>query len=117
MRTRTATITCLLALAVTTGCSSDSDDKPADPPATSAVASPAAPLDQATARQACVEAVAEIPAGDNGEVPSEPIPEECTTLSASDYLDAYMDGIEQSNQEGQDALQDLIDQATESAQP
>jgi len=116
MRARRAATPVLLALALATaGCSSNStDDKPSKP--TTAAASSTPTIDQAAARQACVDAVAAIPADDNGEVPSEPIPDECASLSQADYLDAYMDGIEQSNQEGRDALQDLIDKASRSAE-
>ncbi|MFM9542308.1 hypothetical protein [Streptomyces turgidiscabies] len=118
MNARTAAVTVLLALAAfTAGCSSDSTtDKPAA--TATPAASPTPSIDQAAARQACVDAVAAIPADDNGEVPSEPVPDECKALTDGDYLDAYMDGIGQANQDGRDALQDLIDEASsEAAQP
>jgi hypothetical protein len=117
MRTRTALPAVLLTLAaLTAGCSnSDQPSKPAKPASTSATPTPT--VDAAAARQACVDAVAAIPAGDNGEVPSEPVPDDCKALSDSEYLAAYMDGIEQSNQNGRDALQDLIDEASKTAQP
>jgi ABC-type glycerol-3-phosphate transport system substrate-binding protein len=114
MRARITTVAVLAALTLTACSSSDSsDDKPSKPATTSA----APTADPAEARQTCVDAVAALPADENGEVPSEPVPDACKTLNASDYLDAYMDGIEQSNQAGRDALQDLIDEASEDAQP
>lgn len=112
MRTRTALPAFLLALAAAAvGCSSDStDDKPAA--ATSAPAASVTP-DQAAAQQACVDAVlAAVEAGTD-----DTRPEECASLSDSDYADVYMDGLQQHNQEGRDALQDLIDEASASAQP
>lgn len=117
MNTRTATCAALLALAfLTAGCSNDNTtDQPSSAQSTTAAATPT--VDQAAARQACVDAVAAIPVDENGEVPSEPIPDECAELSEGDYLDAYMDGIQQSNQDGRDALQDLIDEASENATP
>ncbi len=117
MNTRTTAATVLLALAAfTAGCSSDNTtgDKPTA--TATPAASPTPTIDQAAARQACVDAVAAIPADDNGEVPSEPVPDECQTLTDGDYLDAYTDGIQQSNQDGRDALQDLIDEASQSAE-
>lgn len=117
MHARTTTIAILLTLAAATaGCSSDTtDSKPDKPAAVTASATPT--VDEATARQACVDAVAAIPADANGEVPSEPVPDACASLDEDAYLDAYMDGIEQANQAGRDALQDLIDDASEAAQP
>jgi hypothetical protein len=117
MHARRAAVAVLVALAAVTACSSSdsTDGKPSktDQPAASSTPT----IDEAEARQACVDAVADIPADDNGEVPSEPIPDECASLTDGDYLDAYMDAIEQSNQEGRDALQDAIDEASEAAQP
>lgn len=116
MHIRRATAAALLALALgAAGCSSQSDDgKPSEP--TTAAASSTPTVDEAAVRQACVDAVANIEADANGEVPSEPVPDECSSLSQADYLRAYMDGIRQSNQEGRDALQDLIDEASRSAE-
>jgi hypothetical protein len=116
MHIRRAAAAALLTLALgATGCSGQADDaKPSEP--TTAAASRTPTVDAAAARQACVDAVAGIAADANGEVPSEPVPDECASLSQSDYLKAYMDGIEQSNQEGRDALQDLIDEASKSAE-
>lgn len=118
MHARTAACTALLALAaLTAGCSSSDQPSKPEKPSSTATAAPTPTVDAAAARQACVDAVAAIPADDNGEVPSDPIPDDCQALSSSDYLDAYMDGIEQSNQDGRDAMQDLIDEASKSAQP
>jgi len=115
MRTRKAAFAILLTLAAfTAGCSSSTDNKPSKTDSTTLSATPT--VDQAAARQACVDAVAKLPAGENGEVPSEPVPDECATLSQADYLKAYVDGIEQSNQQGRDTLQDLIDEASRSAE-
>ncbi|MFD3749737.1 hypothetical protein ACFWVT_05630 [Streptomyces cyaneofuscatus] len=106
MRTRT-TATAILLLAILTACSTESTPEPA------ATTSAAPADDKATTVQACIDAVAELPAGDDGSVPSEPVPAECAGLSDGEYLDAYMDGIEQSNKQGQQDLQDLIDDAAE----
>ncbi|MEW2570481.1 hypothetical protein [Streptomyces sp. NPDC047070] len=117
MHARTALAAALLALAAATaGCGSDSsNDEPSKSDKPAASASPS--VDEAAALQACVDAVADIPAGDNGEVPSEPVPDECADLDEGDYLDAYMDGIEQSNEQGRDDLQDAIDEASKASQP
>lgn len=113
MRARTAACAVLVVLAAVTGCSSDSnDDRGTDQPTTTAPAAAAADT-----YQACVDAVAAIPADDSGQVPSDPVPEACADLDEGDYLDAYMDGIAQSNQAGRDALQDLLDEASANAQP
>ncbi|RLV66341.1 hypothetical protein STAN_1862 [Streptomyces sp. CBMAI 2042] len=107
MRTRTAT-TVILLLAALTGCSAESGT-----PEPAATTSAAPTADKAATVQACVDAVAGLPAGEDGSVPSEPVPAECAGLSDGEYLDAYMDGIEQSNKQGQQDLQDLIDGAAE----
>ncbi|SCK20175.1 hypothetical protein YUYDRAFT_02094 [Streptomyces sp. ScaeMP-e48] len=107
MRTRTAAASILLA-ATLTACST----APSTPePATTTSAAPTA--DTATTVQDCIDAVAEIPAGPDGSVPSDPVPAECADLSDSEYLDAYMDGISQSNQDGIDDLEQQIEDATE----
>lgn len=117
MHARTTAIAVLLTLAAATaGCSSDTTDSKPDKP-TTVTTSPTPTVDAAAARQACVDAVATIPADANGEVPSEPVPDACSSLDDAAYLDAYSDGIEQANQAGRDALQDLIDEASEAAQP
>ncbi|MCA1217124.1 hypothetical protein [Streptomyces sp. 8L] len=107
MPTRSAAAAVLLAAAAfTAGCSSNSGStaKPS-PPATSAQPSSTAPaVDPAAARKACVDAVSAIPADGNGQVPSEPVPAACKSLSDSDYLDAYTDGIAKSNEAGRERL-------------
>ncbi|MBL3669065.1 hypothetical protein JL475_24340 [Streptomyces sp. M2CJ-2] len=120
MRTRTALAAALLALAaLTAGCSNDSsDDKPAA--ATTAPQPPAATIDPAEARQACVDAwadtISDRPADFDPEADSDTEPAECEGLPEDEWTDRYMEGLEQSNQAGRDALQDLIDEA-ETAQP
>ncbi|WP_073947640.1 hypothetical protein [Streptomyces kebangsaanensis] len=119
MRTRTALAAVLLALAALTA-ACGSDNKPSKPAATS-VATSAAAVDTAEARQACVDAWAETisnrPADFNPDTDSDTEPNECKGLPEGDWTDRYMDGLTQSNQDGRDALQDLIDQASEAAQP
>jgi hypothetical protein len=115
MRTRTALATALLALALgAAGCSSDSSDSK---PAKSTRQPAAATVDAAAARQACVDAVAALPANDDGEVPSDPIPGACKSLSKSDYVDAYMDGVEQGNQAARDDMQACLDDPTCTSYP
>jgi hypothetical protein len=104
MHTRTMAAAGLLAAGLLlTGCSSGSGgtDKPT-PAATITSAAPT--LSHADLIQACVDAVAGVPADDDGSVPSEPRPGPCTGLPEDEYLDAYMDGIQQSNQAGRDGL-------------
>lgn len=109
-RLTAAAITAGLLLAVT-GCSNDSPDP--KPAATTTTASASPTVDQATAIEQCTDAVAQLPADDDGSVPFEPAPTECAALDDDAYLDAYMDGVEQSNQKGRDALQDAIDDAAD----
>ncbi|MGW9597383.1 hypothetical protein ACWHLZ_44785 [Streptomyces chartreusis] len=117
MRIRTAIAAAAIFTTALAGCSpGSSDDKPSKP-ATSAAPSPTAAVDPAAARQACVDAVAAIAGDDSGEEPSEAVPAECQALGDSDYLDAVLDATRQSNQQGRDALQELIDEASEAAQP
>lgn len=113
MHARTALPAVLLALAAATaGCGTDSaDDKPSTPATSAAASTPA--VNDAAAIQACVDAVqAAVDAGTD-----DTKPDECASLTESDYLDAYMDGLEQHNQDGRDDLQDAIDEASEAAQP
>lgn len=107
MRTRTMAAAGLLTAVVLaiTSCSSGSDDKPAPTtPAATASTTTAPALSRAEITQACTDAVAEVPAGADGSVPSEPRPDACTGLPEDEYLDAYFDGIQQSNQAGRDKL-------------
>ena len=99
MHARTITTLLLCATALTACTTSDPAPAPDKPAATTA----APTLDQAQLTQQCVDAVAELPVDANGSVPSEPVPAECTALSDSDYLDAYMDGINQANQDALNA--------------
>ncbi|MEV5607001.1 hypothetical protein [Streptomyces sp. NPDC052225] len=112
MKTRTTLATVALLAAALTACSPEAPDPEPNAPATSS----APAVDPAQARQDCVDAVADLEPNDEGEVPSEPVPDACADLSSSDYLDAYMDGIEQSNQQGIDDLQDAIDKASQAAE-
>ncbi|MFJ9887167.1 hypothetical protein ACIQRW_15035 [Streptomyces sp. NPDC091287] len=107
MRTRTAAASILLAAALTACSAETSTPEPA------ATTSAAPKVDKATTVKACVDAVAELPAGPDGSVPSDPVPAECTDLSDSEYLNAYMDGINQSNREGIADLEQQIEDATE----
>ncbi|MGW1463853.1 hypothetical protein ACWCPT_05795 [Streptomyces sp. NPDC002308] len=106
MHARTIAAAALLT-ATLVGCSSTTTpDAPATQPATSAPA-----LSHAEQIEQCTAAVADIPAGPDGSVPSDPVPAECTALSDSEYLDAYYDGLAQSNKDGLQDLQDQIDEA------
>lgn len=101
-RVATALLTAVcLALA---GCAaSDDGTEPAEssPAATSSVD---AGLSAAEQVEACAAAITD--GGDS----SSP---ECADLSSDDYLDA----LQAANEAGGDALQDLLDEASESAQP
>lgn len=115
MRVRAAACTALLAVAaLTVGCSSGSTD---DKPTATAQPTVTKTVDQAAVRQACVDAVADIPADDSGQVPSEPVPDACKSLSEHDYLNAYMDGIEQGNQQARDDMQACLDDPTCTSYP
>lgn len=52
----------------------------------------------------CVDAIAQRPAGESGEIPSEPRPTGGGLLSDEEYLDAYMAGLRRSNQAARDAI-------------
>ncbi|MFD3640971.1 hypothetical protein [Streptomyces griseus] len=105
MRTCTAAAAVLLVAALT-ACSAETST-----PEPTTTTSAAPKVDKATTVKACVDAVGELPADEDGSVPSDPVPAECADLSDSEYLDAYMDGIQQSNKQAQQELQDLIDDA------
>ncbi|MFG2515978.1 hypothetical protein [Streptomyces sp. NPDC048584] len=120
MRTRTTLAAVLLALAaLTAGCSSDSSSD--TPAATTSAPPPSLTVDPAEARQACVDAWAETisnrPDDFNAEADTDTEPAECDGLPQDEWTDRYMDGLQQANQAGRDALQDLIDEASEEAQP
>ncbi|MFE9923285.1 hypothetical protein ACFYQA_17370 [Streptomyces sp. NPDC005774] len=112
MRTRTAATAVLLALAaLTAGCSSDSsNDKPSEPTVTATQT-----VDTAAARQACVDAWAELLQGDE-QASAEDEPDVCEQVPGQS-AEMYMDALQQRNQANRDALQDLIDEASENAQP
>lgn len=119
MRTRhlAAAITATLLLITLTGCSGSGDAEPTKTVTATTATSPK--LSKAEMTLQCVDAVdvvADLPSTD-GEVQFEPTPAPCASLSDSEYLDAYMDGIAQHNKAGQDDLQRQIDEAQESAQP
>ena len=98
MHTRTAAATLLVLAATLTACTT-TDPAPDKPAAATSTPAPS----HAELIQQCTDAVANLPVGEDGEVPSDPVPAECTGLSDSDYLDAYMDGINQANQDALNA--------------
>jgi hypothetical protein len=118
MRNRTtasAAVAAGILLATLTACGgSSTEDKPTTP-ATTAAATPT--LDAAEVTQQCVDAVAETignrAADFDPENDSDPKPPECDALGEDEYLDAYMDGLSQSNQQGLEDLRDQIDGAAE----
>ncbi|MEV7871493.1 hypothetical protein AB0P17_36585 [Streptomyces sp. NPDC088124] len=120
MRIRTTTLAATLLLVTLTGCSGDSDPAPTET-ATATATSTAPALSKAEITQQCIDAVAAVisqrPADFDPEADTDPQPAECDALSETDYLDAYMDGLQQSNQDGRDALQRQIDEAAETDQP
>ncbi|MFJ4837164.1 hypothetical protein [Streptomyces sp. NPDC088746] len=114
-RTTTAAITAGILLATLTACSgSSTEDKPTTP-ATTAAATPT--LDAAAATQQCVDAIAETISNRavdfDPENDSDPKPPECDAVPEDEYLDAYMDGLNQSNR---DALQDRQEQRDKEAE-
>ena len=107
MRTIPATVITAALLLALAACGSDDDSK-TQPSSTTSAPTTAPALSHAEIVERCTAAVAALPPGPNGEVPSTPTPPPCTSLSDHDYLDAYMDGVAQSNQQGRDALEDAI---------
>ena len=113
MRLNPITTTAGLLLALTlTACSSSEEpatNKPT-PATTTAAPTTTAPVDTAAATAACIEAVRQslkdIPDGQDLERPAE-----CEPLDDSAYLEAYMKGLQQRNQDGRDELQRQIDEA------
>lgn len=97
--------TAVLLLVTLTACSS-SDPAPA--PTVTATETKTPELSKTEQTQACVDAVADVistrPEDFDSETDSDPKPEECNTLSDSEYLDAYMDGLFESNRRGREAL-------------
>jgi hypothetical protein len=107
MRARRAACTTLLALAAfTASCSSgDSDDKP-EKPAPTVTATKT--VDQAAAREACVDAWAEaIQANTDAGLEDEPAA--CAGLPEEDQIDRYMEGLRQRNE----ANRQRFDECTE----
>lgn len=99
-----ATVVLLAACLALAGCSSsdsDQSDQPTDTPAAATSAPAAAPAADPVA--ACADAIT---AGGDSTAP------ECADLSPDDYMKA----IQGANQDGRDALQDLLDEASASAQ-
>lgn len=86
---------------------------PDQPAATATTATPTLSADEQ--RKACVDAIAATisarPSDFNPDTDSDPKPDACATIPEDDYLDAYMDGLQQSNKAGQDALQKAIEDA------
>ncbi|MEV4974435.1 hypothetical protein [Streptomyces scopuliridis] len=120
MRIRTTTLAAALLLVTLTGCSSGSDPAPTE--TVTATTTPTAPaLSQAEITQQCIDAVAaaisQRSADFDPKTDTDPQPTECDGLSETDYLDAYMDGLQQSNQAGRDELQRQIEEAAEANQP
>lgn len=102
MRTIPATVATVVALLVLAACGSGDDSKPTQSSTTSAPTTAPA-LSHAETVEQCTTAVAALPPGPDG-VPFTPTPAPCAGLSDHDYLNAYMDGLAQSNQQGRDAL-------------
>jgi ABC-type glycerol-3-phosphate transport system substrate-binding protein len=99
--TATATIAAALLLALT-ACGNEKSG-PATTVAATATANvkitstPTPTPDPEEVLEDCVDAVAERASDTEGQVPSEPKPEECTHMDDSDYAEAYMKGIHQNN--------------------
>lgn len=109
--TATAAVAAALLLALA-GCGSSDAPKPAETVKTTVTAP--APLSKAEQTKQCVDAVA---ASANGEVPSEPKPSPCSSLTEGEYLDAYMDGIHQANGAALEQRRLDRDKAAENDQP
>ncbi|WPB88705.1 hypothetical protein [Streptomyces malaysiensis] len=92
MRTRTVESAAVIAISLfLTGCSTGGAREKTTPSAT-----PAAEKAETTRR--CVDAIADRAAAHKGgAVRSHPVPEPCARLSDADYLDAYMEGLEQAH--------------------
>lgn len=117
MRTRTITTTIAagLLLATLTSCSGE---KPAPVETVTATATPRLSKAEITAQ--CVDAVAKVidarPDTFDPDTDQDPKPEECNSLSDSEYLDAYMDGLSQRNRDAIDEMQRKIDEASKAAE-
>ncbi|MEE4493566.1 hypothetical protein [Streptomyces sp. BE230] len=114
MRTRTtaAAITGAALLLALVGCSSEPDDKPEDKPSRTTSTATAAPE---AAAQACSDEVyAHISAG-NQLGADEPRPDACTNIPEADYLDTLLAITQQVNKNGQDDLEQEIEDAASAA--
>ncbi|MGW9437949.1 hypothetical protein [Streptomyces sp. NPDC055607] len=113
MRTRhiTAALAAVLLLGLT-ACGTATEE-PEQPAVTTVTGTPTLSADEQ--RKACVDAIAATirarPNDFNPDTDSDPKPDACATIPESDYLDAYMDGLKQSNQAGIDDLQKAIEDA------
>lgn len=103
MRTIHATAITAAALLALAACNSDSDPKPPRATRTPSAATTEPAPSKAEMTAQCTAAVAALPPGPDG-VPFTPTPPPCAGLSDHEYLNAYMDGIAQANQNGRDAL-------------
>lgn len=107
MNSRAIVATIALLAAALTACS-DNGSPDSDKPTASAAPSKSK-ADPAQARQDCADAVKEAidadPSNDDLERPAD-----CASLSDSEYLDAYMDGLQEHNKAGRDALGGSTDQ-------
>lgn len=117
MRTRTiATIAAGLLLATLTSCSSGGSPSPVR----TVTASATPTLSKADITAQCVDAVAEVidtrPDTFDPDTDQDPKPTECNSLSDSEYLDAYMDGLSQRNRDAIDEMQRKIDEASKAAE-
>ncbi|MER7873541.1 hypothetical protein ABTY63_08240 [Streptomyces solisilvae] len=94
MRTRTVEAAAVIAISLLlTGCSTGGGAREKITPS----ATPAAAEKAETTRR-CVDAIADRAAAHKGgAVRSHPVPEPCARLSDADYLDAYMEGLEQAH--------------------
>ncbi|MFE0699133.1 hypothetical protein [Streptomyces sp. NPDC058872] len=105
--TATALATTLLLL---TGCSSGSNDPKPPAPTTTAT------VDTEAAAQACTNAV--YAAIQDAKTATDlPKPPECASMAEADYLQTVLAVIQQTNQDGQDALQKAIEDAASAATP
>ncbi|MFD5370810.1 hypothetical protein [Streptomyces sp. NPDC127103] len=115
-RHTTAALAAASLLLALTACGT-ADNPPASPSDKGGTeASTAAPaLSAAEQRKACVDAWAATigarPTDFNAETDTDPTPDACAGIPESDSLDAYMDGLMQSNKAGRDELQKAIDDA------
>jgi hypothetical protein len=109
MRTITTAVTAAILLAGVTACGS-SGAKPVPAVTAVTIATPKADIvAQCTAEVADV--ITNRPVGWDPETDEDAKPQVCSSLTDSEYLDAYGDGLQQSGKEARDALQEQIDEA------